>query len=87
MTQQLLVPDDIIKISVEYGRHEHIWFCWMLTTTHWYRGKGSTMQLAVDACVLNMEQNLHLGKVSDADPKKYKKGAVATSDNDLSDLF
>lgn len=83
--QQLNVPDDIIKLSIEYGRHEHIWFAWALTTTHWYRGRGSTMQLAIDEVMEKMTRGQHLGiNPPDPDPKKYKRGKV---DENLSDLF
>jgi len=88
MTQILNVPDNIIKLSVEYGRSEHVWFCWLLTTTHWYRGKGSTMQSALDDAGMKLAKGIHLGiNPPDPDPKKYDKRRKVDVDQKLSDLF
>lgn len=80
---QINIPDDIIKLQVEYGRHDHIWFCWLLTTTHWYRGRGSTMQAAVDEAAERMACGNHIS-VNHNPPDKKRE--VKTVEN-LSDLF
>jgi len=86
--QTLNVPENIIKLSVEFARFEHKWYAWCLTTTHWYRGIGSTMQSALDEVDMKMQKGIHLGvNPPDPDPKKYKKGGAITDDKSLSDLF
>lgn len=84
---QLNVPDDIIKMQVEFGRHDHIWFCWILTTTHWYRGRGSTMQMAVDEAAERLASGNHIA-ANPPDPKPNdRRRKEVTSNEDLSDLF
>lgn len=86
---QIDIPDNIIKFQLEFARYEKIWFTWALTTTHWYRGKGTTIEASLAMLKENMEKGTHLGvkpKVTTTSTLIEEKDDMA-SNASLSDLF